>query len=100
MNRFYKSKVWLELRERIIKRDLACDLGVPNLFIDVDKPGESIIVHHINPISVEDFENGSDLLLDPNNLITVSASTHNTIHYSTVEHEEYIERAPGDTKLW
>lgn len=95
MGRFYKSNAWRKVRDAVIKRDLGCDLGVNRLYID----GE-IIVHHINPITEEDLEKGSDLLLSMDNLITVSYDTHNKIHYSTEEDYIWKERKPGDTTLW
>lgn len=96
MNKFYKSNQWLFVRERVIKRDLGCDLGITNLFIE-EGP---ILVHHINPISIEDVANGSSFLFDLNNLITCSLATHNRIHYDKNSVTEWVERKPGDTKLW
>lgn len=96
MNRFYKSNAWKVARDKAIRRDLGCDLGIPNLFIDND----TIVVHHINPVTIDDLENGSDLLLDMDNLITVSSTTHNIIHYAKYEDDEIVERKPGDTILW
>ena len=96
MNQFYKSNQWLFVREQAIKRDIGCDLGITNLFIE-EGP---ILVHHINPISIEDVANGSSFLFDLNNLITCSLATHNRIHYDKNSTTEWIERKPGDTKLW
>lgn len=97
LNKFYKSRSWNEIRKNVIRRDLGCDLGVPNLFIN----DGHILVHHIVPITFDDLVNESPLLLDPNNLITVSYDTHNKIHYRTeVDDKTVIERKPGDTKLW
>lgn len=96
MGSFYKSHAWRNVRDAVIRRDLGCDIGVPNLYI-VD---ESMIVHHINPITMYDVETGSKMLLDPNNLITVSASTHNAIHYMKYRDEMPLERCKGDTLLW
>ena len=93
-NPFYKSKAWLTIRKEIIKRDLGCDLGV--LGMDISGP---ILVHHINPVSQRDLDSMSQLLLDPNNLITTSYDTHNAIHYRKHIAEE-VERKPNDTKLW
>lgn len=96
MNQFYKSNQWLFVREQAIKRDIGCDLGIVNLFIE-EGP---ILVHHINPISIEDVANRSSFLFDLNNLITCSLATHNRIHYDKNSTTEWIERKPGDTKLW
>lgn len=96
MNEFYKSSAWLAIRDTVIKRDLAQDLGVQNLFIE-EGP---ILVHHIVPITIDDVMDGSFLLFDLENLITVSLDTHNSIHYFKEKTFEYVERKPGDTLLW
>ena len=92
---FFKSRVWKKVREEVIARDLGCDLGCMNMPIK-----DKIIVHHINPITEEDIETQSDLLLNPNNLITTSIDTHNSIHYVRRPSEPYVERQPNDTQLW
>lgn len=97
MNDFYKSKEWLRCRKKVIVRDCGCDLGVIGLEIP---EGETIFVHHINPITEEDVIEHSPLLFDMDNLITVRAETHNAIHYRQSSSEDLVERRPGDTKLW
>lgn len=92
---FYKSNLWRHVRQTIIDRDMGFDLGVFGLYIDGVK-----IVHHINPINESDIIYQTSRLLDPENLITTSISTHNKIHYNTEEREVWTERTPGDTKLW
>lgn len=93
-NRFYKSKLWLDVRADIIARDLGCDLGFPLQTINT-----KVIVHHVDPLTVEDIINLSPKCFDPENLITVSIDTHNIIHYGSPD-DIYEERRPGDTKLW
>lgn len=92
---FYKSNTWQILRRMIIDRDLGFDLGVFGVYIEGPK-----YVHHINPINESDIIYQTAKLLDPENLITVSMNTHNLIHYNQVEKEKWVERTPGDTKLW
>lgn len=92
---FYKSKTWKTIRKIIIDRDLGFDLGVFGVYIH-----GTILVHHINPIDESDIIYQTKKLLDPENLITVSINTHNLIHYNTKEKERWVERTPGDTKLW
>lgn len=92
---FYKSKIWLYTRDRVIERDMGFDLGVFGVYIP-----DRVMVHHINPITEADIINMSPLVLDMNNLITSSLNTHNKIHYKTKEKEVWVERRPGDTKLW
>jgi hypothetical protein len=92
---FYRSKTWKHLRQTIIDRDLGFDLGMFGVYIE-----GPMFVHHINPIEESDIIYQTKKLLDPENLITVSAVTHNLIHYNKVEKEQWVERKPGDTKLW
>lgn len=93
MMKFYKSRPWLQVRDKVIKRDLGQDLAVEGLWIK-----GKILVHHIRPITYEDLINNHKFLLDDNYLITVSTDTHNIIHYG--KPEEIITRTPGDTILW
>lgn len=73
---FYKSKEWRSLRHQIIVRDNGCDLG----FEGYDIYGR-IIIHHMNPITVDDIRNQSELLLNPEYLICTSHNTHQAISY-------------------
>lgn len=93
--RFYKTTLWKHLRQTIIDRDIGFDLGVFGVYIDGD-----MIVHHINPITEHDIIHMTDKLTNPDNLITTSVTTHNKIHYKVVEEDLWVERKPGDTKLW
>lgn len=92
---FYQSKTWKIIRKQIIDRDLGFDLGVFGVYIE-----GPMLVHHINPINESDIIHQTKKLLDPENLITVSGNTHNLIHYNKKEKEQWVERTPGDTKLW
>lgn len=94
---FYTSAQWRNLRHEIIVRDEGCDLGIPGFEI-FQRP----IIHHIIPMTPDDFETGNPLMLDPDNLITVTHATHNAIHYGdkNLLNLPEPERSPGDTKLW
>lgn len=94
---FYTSKEWRNIRQAVIVRDEGRDLGLIGHEI-YDRP----IVHHINPLTIEDIESGSPALFDLNNLITTSHDTHNAIHYGDRKRlqPQYVERQPGDTTLW
>lgn len=95
---FYRSKKWRSIRARIIVRDDGLDLGVKGYSIY-----GRLIVHHMNPLTVEDIENESPYLADPEYLILVSHDTHNAITFGDeklLPTKDYIERFPGDTKLW
>ena len=93
----YRSQRWKSIRDRVILRDNACDLGVEGY----DVPGR-IIVHHMNPLTVKDIEQETEFLLDPEYLICVSHNTHNAIHYGdeSLLITTPIERSPNDTCLW
>lgn len=92
---FYKSRAWATVRDMIISRDLGFDLGVMDVYID-----GHVFVHHINPIGESDIIYQTDKLLNPENLITTSMTTHNIIHYGSELEDEWVERKPGDHILW
>lgn len=94
---FYKSRGWLSLRDEIIIRDEGCDLGVLGYEIN-----DLIVIHHLNPITPEDLEDGKEILFDPENLICTSHRTHMAIHYSdeSLLPKPLNVRYPGDTTLW
>lgn len=94
----YKSREWKAFRRDIIIRDLGCDLGLEGYTIV-----GVLIVHHINPITVEDVYNRAYCVFDPENTITVARRTHNAIHYGDEELlliDELVERRPNDTIPW
>lgn len=92
---FYKSPIWLKRRDDIIVRDLGCDLGLKGYEIY-----KTIIIHHMNPICVEDIRDRTDYLLNPNYLITTCLNTHNAIHYGKQSPNIITERRRGDTCPW
>lgn len=94
---FYTSREWRQARDGIIVRDNGCDLGLDGYEIH-----RGLYIHHLNPITLEQLEEGDDCLLDPNNLITVTHRTHNAIHYGDERQLPLrpVDRKPGDTKLW
>lgn len=95
---FYRSPEWLHIRDEVIIRDNGCDLGVPGYEIY----GQRILIHHMNPITLEDIETGSELLFNPDYLITTVHSTHNAIHYGDANLliKDPIERKRNDTCPW
>jgi len=94
---FYHSVEWKQIRQYVIVRDGGCDLGIPGREIYSD-----LLVHHMNPMSPDDIVHDEEWILDPNFLITTTQATHNAIHYgdSTLLAKPFVERAPGDTRLW
>ena len=96
--KFYKSIEWRRLRNQIIIRDNACDLGLDGYDIF-----GKVIVHHMNPICLDDISSCSEFLMNPDYLICVSMDTHNAIHYGDLGYldaKKQIVRRPNDTKLW
>lgn len=93
----YKSAKWRKARDKVIIRDNGCDLGIEGYDI-YDK----IIVHHMNPITVEDIEEERDWIFDPEYLISTSDRTHNAIHFGDEKllPQSLVERRPGDTCPW
>ena len=94
---FYQSAEWRPIRFKVIARDEGCDMGVQGYPI-----GGRVIIHHINPITPEDIENGGEALFDMDNLICVSENTHQAIHFGdeSLLPGEPILRAPNDTCPW
>lgn len=93
----YKSQKWKRTRREIIIRDNGCDLGVEGFELD-----DYIMVHHMNPITLEDIEEERDIIFNPENLICCSSRTHKAIHFGdeSLLPKEPIIRRPGDTCLW
>lgn len=94
---FYNSREWKSVRDEVIIRDNGCDLGIEGYEIH-----GRIIIHHMNPISLDDITKGSEFLMNPEYLITTIHSTHNAIHYGN---ESLLVRAPverrrNDTCPW
>lgn len=95
--RFYTSLTWRKVRRDVIARDLGCDLGVEGYEIH-----DKVIIHHINPLVIEDIMHGTPNALDIEFMITTTHNTHNAIHYGSADllSKPYEPRRPGDTKLW
>lgn len=95
--RFYASLEWKHVRDQVILRDMGCDLGVPGYEIHF-----GLLVHHMNPVTMEDIGRRRSWILNPEYLITTSKRTHNAIHYGdeSLIPRPVVARQPGDTKLW
>ena len=94
---FYRSSEWRRVRNLVIARDEGLDLGVTGYEI-FDRP----LIHHMNPMGLEDLVSGDDDILNPEYLVCVSHRTHNAIHYGdeSLLPKPLVERRPGDTRLW
>lgn len=95
--RLYHSLEWKSIRHQIVIRDNGCDLAMDGYPV-----GDRGIIHHINPITLDQLTHGDDSIFDPDNLILCSWNTHQAIHYGTIEQiiTKPIERRPGDTCPW
>lgn len=94
---FYHSREWKQARSFVITRDKGNDLGLFDFPI-----GGPVYVHHMNPLTMEDFDGASDNLFNPEYLISASHRTHNAIHFGdrSLLMSEPVARASGDTHLW
>lgn len=94
---FYQSQRWREVRDYVIIRDNGCDLGIEGREIF-----GKIIVHHMNPLTIDDIERESDFLMNPEYLIATTHNTHNAIHYGdeNLLVMEPVERSKNDTCPW
>lgn len=95
---FYRSTEWRNMRRHIIVRDQGMDLGTP------DRPirDKSPLIHHMNPLTLEDITEGTPNLLDPEFLICTGLRTHNAVHFGDERllPQPFIERRPDDHFAW
>lgn len=95
----YNSYFWKNvIRPKIISRDMGFDLGAK------DHPiYGKIVIHHMNPLTIDDIENNTDFLFNPEYLICTSEETHRAIHFSDdsfLETFKNVERFKNDTCIW
>lgn len=94
---YQRNPRWRKARDKVIIRDNGCDLGVEGFEIY-----GKIIVHHMNPITMDDILKDRDWIYDPEFLICTTHNTHNAIHYGN---ENLLVtaptvRTPNDTCPW
>lgn len=94
---YQRNSKWKNARDKVIIRDNGCDLGMEGHEIH-----GKIIVHHMNPITIDDILNDRDWIYDPEFLISTVHNTHNAIHYGD---EKMLVTAPivrtrNDTCPW
>ena len=95
--KFYRSSEWKAIRQEVILRDNACDLGCEGFEIH-----SNLLIHHMNPITARDIVQRTDLILNPEYLICVSFETHQAIHFGdeSLLPIEPESRKPNDTCPW
>lgn len=93
----YTSKRWKKTRDDVIIRDDGCDLSLRGYEIH-----GRIIIHHMNPITIEDIELDRDCVFDPAFLICTTNDTHNAIHYGNENllRKPLVQRKRNDTCPW
>lgn len=93
----YRSPEWKRFRREIILRDNGCDLGHEDYEIH-----GNILIHHINPITIDDVMRRDPKIFDPENVISTVLNTHNAIHYGdeSLLITEPISRTQFDTCPW
>lgn len=72
----YRTMEWKHFRREIIIRDMGCDLADG----DYEIVGK-ILVHHINPLTIEDIRTKHPKIFDSENVVCTSLNTHNALHY-------------------
>lgn len=94
---FYRSHEWKQARYEVIERDNGCDMAMPGFEIF-----SRIIVHHMNPMTIEDVEYGNPDIVNPEYLISVTHETHNAIHYgdSSLLAQPVVVRRSNDHIEW
>lgn len=94
---YQRDPRWKDARDIVIIRDNGCDLGVEGREIY-----GKILVHHMNPITMDDLLHERDWIYDPEFLISTMLTTHNAIHYGdeNLLMKAPIERTKNDTCPW
>lgn len=94
---YQRNPKWKAARDEVIIRDNGCDLGIEGYEIH-----GKILVHHMNPITLDDILNDRDWIYDPEFLISTAHNTHNAIHYSDERllTTDPVIRKPYDTCPW
>lgn len=93
----YTSSEWRKFRDTIIIRDNGCDLACDGY--DIHEPA---LIHHINPITIDDVLKRDPKIFDPNNVITTIYRTHRAIHYGDANQliTGPVQRMKNDTCPW
>jgi hypothetical protein len=94
---FYGSYEWKRVRDMVIIRDNGCDLGISGYEIHA-----GMLIHHMNPMTIDDIYHGESWILEPEYLITTTKNTHNGIHFGDDKllPKVVTARIRDDTKLW
>ena len=93
----YRSPEWKRFRRDMILRDNGMDLACD----DYEIIGK-VLVHHIDPLTIQDVIRRDPKIFDPENVVCVSMNTHNAIHYGdeSLLMIEPVVRTKNDTCPW
>ena len=93
----YCSQEWKRFRRQVIIRDNGCIFGLDGYNIN-----GRLIVHHINPITLEQIEQRDPMIFSMENVVCVTHNVHEAIHYGdeSLIPTDPIIRKPNDTCQW
>lgn len=93
----YCSQEWKRFRRQVIIRDNGCVFGLDGYNIN-----GRLIVHHINPITLEQIEQRDSMIFSMENVVCVTHNVHEAIHYGdeSLIPTDPIIRKPNDTCPW
>lgn len=93
----YCSQEWKRFRRQVIVRDNGCVFGLDGYDIN-----GRLIVHHINPITLEQIEQRDPMIFSMENVVCVTHNVHEAIHYGdeSLIPTDPIIRKPNDTCPW
>lgn len=93
----YCSQEWKRFRRQVILRDNGCVFGLDGYDIQ-----GRLIVHHINPITLEQIEQRDPMVFSMENVVCVTHNVHEAIHYGdeSLIPTDPIIRKPNDTCPW
>lgn len=93
----YCSQEWKRFRRQVIIRDNGCVFGLDGYNIN-----GRLIVHHINPITLEQIEQRDPMIFSMENVVCVTHNLHEAIHYGdeSLIPTDPIIRKPNDTCPW
>ena len=93
----YCSQEWKRFRRQVIIRDNGCIFGLDGYDIN-----GRLIIHHINPITLEQIEQRDPMIFSMENVVCVTHNVHEAIHYGdeSLIPTDPIIRKPNDTCPW
>lgn len=93
----YCSQEWKRFRRQVIIRDNGFIFGLDGYNIN-----GRLIVHHINPITLEQIEQRDPMIFSMENVVCVTHNVHEAIHYGdeSLIPTDPIIRKPNDTCPW